>query len=120
MPKFIEPEAYAEYRRCFSDPATIHASCEDYRAAATIDLVHDEANMDRKISCPLLVLWGANGLVGKKYDVLAVWRERAIQVSGKALSGSLAGRGNAAGDPVRSESVSRILRREHPRTPSLS
>ena len=48
MPKFIEPDAYAEYRRCFSDPATIHASCEDYRAAATIDLAHDEADMDEK------------------------------------------------------------------------
>src|SRR5450756_562880 len=68
MPKFIEPDAYAEYRRCFRDPATIHASCEDYRAAASIDLVHDEADMDRKIACPVLVLWGANGLVGKKYD----------------------------------------------------
>jgi haloacetate dehalogenase len=85
MPKSIEPDAYAEYRRCFSDPATIHASCEDYRAAATIDLVHDDADMDRKISCPVLALWGANGLVGRKYDVLAVWRERATQVSGKAL-----------------------------------
>ena len=48
MPKFIEPDAYAEYRRCFSDPATIHASCEDYRAAASIDLDHDEADMDKK------------------------------------------------------------------------
>ena len=50
MPNFIEPEAYAEYRRCFSDPATIHATCEDYRAGATIDLVHDEVDMDRKIA----------------------------------------------------------------------
>jgi len=87
MPKAIDPDAYAEYRRCFSDPATIHATCEDYRAAATIDLVHDEADFDRKISCPALVLWGANGLVGRKYDVLAVWRERATKVSGKALPG---------------------------------
>jgi haloacetate dehalogenase len=85
MPKSIESDAYAEYRRCFSDSATIHASCEDYRAAATIDLVHDEADMDRKISCPVLALWGANGIVGRKYDVLAVWRERATKVSGKAL-----------------------------------
>ena len=85
MPKFIEPDAYAEYRRCFSDPAAIHASCEDYRAAASIDLAHDEADMDRKIANPVLVLWGANGIVGRKYDVLAVWRERATQVSGKAL-----------------------------------
>jgi haloacetate dehalogenase len=85
VPKSIEPDAYAEYRRCFSDPATIHASCEDYRAAASTDLVHDEADMDRKISCPVSVLWGANGIVGRKYDVLAIWRERATQVSGKAL-----------------------------------
>jgi haloacetate dehalogenase len=87
MPKFIEPDAYAEYRRCFSDRAAIHASCEDYRAAATIDLTHDEADLDRKISCPVLVLWGVNGLVGRKYDVLAVWRDRATQVSGKGLQG---------------------------------
>jgi len=85
MPQFIEPDAYAEYFRCFSDPAAIHASCEDYRASASIDLVHDESDMDRKISCPVLVLWGANGLVGRKYDVLAVWRDRATQVSGKGL-----------------------------------
>ena len=81
----IEPKAYAEYRRCFSDPATIHATCEDYRAAATIDLVHDEADMDKKIACPVLVLWGANEIVGRRYDVLAVWRDRATQVSGVAL-----------------------------------
>jgi haloacetate dehalogenase len=85
MPKFIEPDAYAEYRRCFSDPATIHASCEDYRAAASIDLDHDEADMDKKVSCPVLVLWGANGLVGRKYDVLAIWRDRATHVAGKSL-----------------------------------
>jgi haloacetate dehalogenase len=85
MPKFIEPDAYAEYQRCFADPATIHGSCEDYRAAASIDLDHDEADMDRKIACPVLVLWGANGLVGRKYDVLKVWRERASKVSGKDL-----------------------------------
>lgn len=88
MPKYIEPEAYVEYRRCFSDPAAIHASCEDYRAAASIDLVHDEADMDKKIACPVLVLWGAKGLVGRKYDVLAIWRERATQVSGKGLASS--------------------------------
>jgi haloacetate dehalogenase len=81
----IEPQAFAEYLRCFSDPAMIHASCEEYRAAATIDLEHDEADLDEKIACPLLVLWGAKGLVGQIYDVLAVWRERADSVSGSAL-----------------------------------
>lgn len=80
-------EAVAEYVRCFSDPATIHASCEDYRAAAGIDLDHDRADRDanRKISCPLLVLWGARGFVGRAYDVLDVWRDYAGRVEGTSL-----------------------------------
>ncbi len=79
------PEVIAEYVRCFSDPATIHATCEDYRAAATIDLEHDEADMDSKVDCPLLVLWGAKGVVAELYDVLPVWRLRASRVEGEAL-----------------------------------
>jgi haloacetate dehalogenase len=75
----------AEYIRCFSDPATIHASCEDYRAAASIDLVHDEADMATKLTCPTLVLWGERGFVGKQYDVLETWRERAADISGQAI-----------------------------------
>jgi haloacetate dehalogenase len=80
------PEAMAEYLRCFRDPATIHATCEDYRAAAGIDLAHDEADLGRRVECPLLALWGAKGLVGRSFDVLAVWRQRARQVSGRALA----------------------------------
>ena len=83
--KHFSQKAMAEYVRAFKDPRTIHATCEDYRAAATIDLAHDEADLDQKIACPLLVLWGARGLVGHMYDVLAVWRERARNVSGTAL-----------------------------------
>ena len=79
------PEALAEYHRCFAEPAMIHASCEDYRAAATIDLEHDRADSERRVSAPLLVLWGARGVVGRTYDVLEVWREKAEEVSGKAL-----------------------------------
>ena len=79
------PAALAEYKRCFGDPATIHASCEDYRAAAGIDLAHDAADLDRKVACPLLVLWGAKGVVARSYDVLALWRERAVEVGGRAL-----------------------------------
>jgi len=79
------PEALAEYKRCFRDPATIHASCEDYRAAAGIDLEHDAKDLDKKIACPLLALWGAKGVVGRTYDVLALWRERARDVGGRAL-----------------------------------
>ncbi|MCS6881773.1 MAG: alpha/beta hydrolase [Oscillochloridaceae bacterium] len=77
--------ALAEYLRCFRDPATIHATCEDYRAAASIDLVHDAADLQRRLACPLLVLWGVNGFVGKKYDVLGIWRERATDVRGRGL-----------------------------------
>jgi len=78
-------EAMAEYIRCFSDPAVIHASCEDYRAAATIDLEHDATDMGRKIACPLLVLWGQKGMMEANYDVLETWRERAEHVVGRAL-----------------------------------
>jgi haloacetate dehalogenase len=80
------PEAVAEYERCFRDPAVIHASCEDYRAAASIDLAHDEADLDRRIRCPLLVLWGKRGLMERHFDVLATWREKAAgPVGGRAL-----------------------------------
>ncbi len=79
------PEAYAEYERCFRDPKTIHASCEDYRAAATIDLTHDETDRNRKVECPLLALWGENGVVEKLYDPLDVWRRYASDVQGRAL-----------------------------------
>ncbi len=81
----FDPAAVREYLRCFSDPAAIHGSCEDYRAAASIDLEHDKADMSRHIECPLLVLWGARGFIEQNYDVLATWRERAADVSGHAL-----------------------------------
>ncbi len=77
-------EAWAEYVRCF-DAAAIHATCEDYRAAAAIDLEHDEADLGKKIACPVLVLWGAKGAIEKHYDALAAWRERAQDVRGQAL-----------------------------------
>ena len=80
------PEALAEYERCFSDPAVIHASCEDYRAAASIDLAHDEADLDQRIQCPVLALWGGRGVMERHFDVLATWREKAAgPVSGRAL-----------------------------------
>jgi haloacetate dehalogenase len=79
------PEALAEYERCFNNSATIHATCEDYRAAASIDLVHDEVDRQRRITCPVLALWGANGFVHRGYDVLAVWRDYAAEVRGQAL-----------------------------------
>lgn len=78
-------EAMAEYLRCFGNPETIHASCEDYRAAATIDLEHDEADLGTKLAMPLLVLWGRKGAMERNYDVPAAWRERAADVHGHAL-----------------------------------
>lgn len=81
----FDPAAVEAYKAAFRDPATIHASCEDYRAAATIDLEHDRADLDRKLACPWLALWGAKGLVGKIYDVLAEWQARAEDVRGQPL-----------------------------------
>lgn len=78
--------ALEAYRTAFRDPATIHASCEDYRAAATIDLEHDAADAERRIACPLLVLWGEQGLMHRRFDVLATWREKA---SGPVEGGAL-------------------------------
>jgi haloacetate dehalogenase len=80
-----EPEAFAEYLRCYRSPEGVHAVCEDYRAAATIDLEHDAADGDARVRVPLLALWGARGVVGQTYDVLETWREKATDVRGKAL-----------------------------------
>ena len=77
-------EAFAEYLRCFT-PETIHASCEDYRASASIDLAHDEEDLERKLPCPVLALWGEKGFVAEKYDVISTWREKAGDVRGRSL-----------------------------------
>ena len=76
-----------EYLRTMTDPATIHAMCEDYRAGASIDLEHDAADIQKKITCPLLVLWAEKGSMGRIYDVMAIWRERGTKVTGKPLPG---------------------------------
>ncbi len=81
----FDPRALAEYQRCFGDSATIHATCEDYRAAATIDLEHDAADADRRVACPLLVLWGSKGVVNRLFDPIADWRSVAADVRGAAL-----------------------------------
>ncbi len=81
----LAPDAIAEYVRAFRDPAVIHASCEDYRAAASIDLEHDAADATAKVTCPLLVLWGSKGRIAQMFDVSATWREQATDVRGRAL-----------------------------------
>jgi haloacetate dehalogenase len=85
LPPYFTAEAFADYERCFQ-AATIHAICEDYRAAAGIDCEHDEADRGRrKIACPVLALWGKRAQVEQWYDVLAVWRDWARDVSGQAI-----------------------------------
>lgn len=81
------PEALAEYERCAAIPGSAQAVCADYRASAGIDLVHDREDIaaGRKLAQPVRVLWGAHGIVGQCFDVLALWRERANQVTGAAL-----------------------------------
>ena len=79
--------AQAEYRRANGTPEGVHGMCEDYRAGASIDLAHDEADLDERIRCPVHVLWAENGAMDKLYDVLAIWRERARTVSGKGMPG---------------------------------
>ena len=82
---FIAPEALAEYERCFNNSDMIHASCEDYRAAATVDLLHDKADRQRKLDCPLLALWGEKGTMHRLYRPLEVWRDYAQDVQGYAM-----------------------------------
>jgi haloacetate dehalogenase len=84
IPAWVGEAAFAEYLRCFRDPATLHAICEDYRATASIDLVHD-ADQSPKIQCPLLVLWAEKGPFHRLFNVLETWRDRANEIHGKAL-----------------------------------
>lgn len=81
------PAALVEYLRCFRMPETIHATCEDYRAAASIDIRHDDEDDGKKVTCPMLALWGRYGVIQRCFDARALWRERAVDVIGDALPG---------------------------------
>ncbi|WP_422037081.1 alpha/beta fold hydrolase [Roseibium sp.] len=81
----VGEDAIAEYLRTYRNPETIHAICEDYRASATIDLEHDEADAHHRVAAPLLALWGAKSVVGELYDVISTWQEKADNVTGCAL-----------------------------------
>jgi len=84
--KFIDEEAMAEYRRCFCRPDAIHAACEDYRAAAGIDLEHDRDHDTNRIACPVHVLWGEHGVVGRLFKPLEDWQAKCeLPVTGKAV-----------------------------------
>lgn len=81
------PQALDAYRRALAQPGAVHAMCEDYRAAATLDLEHDRADLERgnKIGCPLRVLWGEHGVIAQCFEPLDEWRKVARDVSGRAL-----------------------------------
>jgi haloacetate dehalogenase len=80
------PEAMAEYVRCFSDPACIHAACEDYRAGGTVDFEHDQRDFGtKKIACPVLAVWGGGGIARRSDDPLAAWRPWTTDLHGQAV-----------------------------------
>jgi len=83
----FDPRALAEYQRCLALPGAAHGICEDYRAAATIDLEHDRLDRDagNRLALPLMVLWGEQGVVGRCFDPLAEWQRVAADVQGGAL-----------------------------------
>ncbi len=78
-------QALAEYLKAFANPDAIHASCEDYRAAAGIDIEHDNADLGRKLTMPVLALWAKRGVIETCFDALDLWRQRAERVEGEAL-----------------------------------
>jgi len=81
------PEAWAEYERCMARPGSAAGVCGDYRAGAGIDLDHDRADRaaGRRVTRPLRVLWGANGVVGRCFEPLKLWQAAADDVSGRAV-----------------------------------
>jgi haloacetate dehalogenase len=85
--KAFDAAALAEYERCIAIAGTAEAICADYRAAAGIDLVHDQQDLDagRKLAQPLRVLWGEHGAVGRCFDPLALWAPYATDFTGRSL-----------------------------------
>ena len=81
------PEQLAEYRRCWRDAGMIAGSCGDYRAAAGVDLDNDSSDLDKKVECPTLVLYGAHGAMGRMFDLAAEWRPFCTDVTAKAMQG---------------------------------
>ena len=86
-PGAVTPVAFAAYLRCYSEPAAIHAVCEDYRAAAGIDsqILEADRKAAKKITPPLLAIWGEKGTVGQMFDVVSMWKQEADNVSGQGL-----------------------------------
>jgi haloacetate dehalogenase len=87
LPAWLEPAVLEDYWSAFSNPARVHATCEDYRAGATCDVVHDEADraVGHTITSPLLVIWGTRGNLAETADPLDLWRRWCPHVSGQAV-----------------------------------
>lgn len=83
----FDQEMIADYRRAWRDPGMIHGSCSDYRAAASIDLDHDAADIDRKVQCPALAFYGSQGVMAKLFDIPAEWNKRCSNLQGASLPG---------------------------------
>jgi haloacetate dehalogenase len=83
----FDQETLAQYRRAWRQSEAIHGSCSDYRAAASIDLKHDKVDIDRKVECPTLVLYGSTGVMAQLFDIPAQWRKRCTDMIDRALPG---------------------------------
>jgi haloacetate dehalogenase len=83
----FDQEMLAEYRRAWRDPAMIHGSCSDYRAAVSVDIEHDAADISRQVACPTLVFYGASGTMAGLFDIPAEWRKRCANVTQASLPG---------------------------------
>ena len=96
----IAPEIWNDYLRVLQDKASMHGMCEDYRAGATIDLAHDATDAGRRLEAPLLLLWGANNPVWKRFDMIGTWQK---------FAGSVVGRPIQAGHYLAEEAPDRVL-----------
>ena len=83
----FDQEMLADYRRAWRNPEMFHGSCSDYRAAASIDLDHDAADIDRKVQCPALAFYGSQGAMAKLFDIPAQWRKRCSALHDASLPG---------------------------------
>jgi haloacetate dehalogenase len=83
----FDADMLAEYRRAWRNPQMIHGSCSDYRAAGTVDLVHDTADIDRRVECPALVFYGSKGVMARLFDLPAEWRSRLEDMTDASLPG---------------------------------
>jgi haloacetate dehalogenase len=83
----FDPEMLANYRRTWRDPKSIHGSCSDYRAAASIDLQHDTADLEVKVRAPTLVYFGSKGVMARLFDIPAEWRKRCSNVTEASAPG---------------------------------